>query len=52
MPDRTDWLMYPVMMGKCRYESLIDGTLDLMDLARLHDAISVMEENARRLAEK
>jgi len=45
MPDGTDWLMVPVMQNVCRYESLVDGTLDLVDIARLHDAISVMNRN-------
>jgi Family of unknown function (DUF6889) len=51
MPDNTDFLMLPVMLDKCHYESLLNGTLTLVDIARLHDAISVMDENARRLSE-
>lgn len=42
--------MRPVLRGCCRYESLIDGSLSLTDLARLNDALDVFDENARRLA--
>ncbi len=41
--------MRPVLRGCCSYESLIDGKLNLLDLARLNDAIDVADENARRL---
>jgi hypothetical protein len=49
MPDGTDWLMRPVLRGLCRYGELLDGTLDLHDIARLHDAMSVQDENERRI---
>ncbi len=39
------------MAGICRYESLIDGTLDLADVALLNDALTVRSENELRLAE-
>jgi hypothetical protein len=35
----------------CRYESLIDGTLDLADIAILNEALDVREENSRRMRE-
>ncbi|MCL8000198.1 hypothetical protein M8994_18365 [Brucella sp. 21LCYQ03] len=38
----------PVMAGMCRYESLIDGVLDLSDIARMNDALDVRDENQRR----
>lgn len=41
----------PVDAGYCRYESMVDGTLDLADFARMNDALTVREENKRR-AEK
>lgn len=44
--------MRPVLRGCCSYESLIDGKLSLLDLARLNDAIDVADENARRLTPK
>lgn len=43
--------MRPVLRGLCRYESLIDGSLDLVDVARMNDAISVENENAARFRE-
>lgn len=49
MPNGMDFLLRPVSRGWCRYESLKDGTLDMVDLADMNDAISVMEENARRM---
>ena len=43
-----DWLLNPVAEGYCKYESLIDGTLDLEDIARMNDAINVRNENQHR----
>lgn len=43
--------MRPVLRGVCRYESLLDGTLDLCDLAFLNDALDVQDENERRYNE-
>lgn len=48
MPDEEDWVMRPVVEGLCKYESIIDGTLDLEDIARLNDAIDVKYENQAR----
>lgn len=50
MPDGTDWVMKPVLRGLCQYESLLSGRLTLVDLARMNDAITVNDENARRLS--
>lgn len=49
MPEGTDWLYRPMTEGYCKYESLIDGTLDLADVAELNDIISVRDENQARL---
>jgi hypothetical protein len=35
----------------CRYESLLDCTLDLADIATLNEALDVQEENQRRVRE-
>ncbi|GHE69987.1 hypothetical protein GCM10019059_32180 [Camelimonas fluminis] len=48
MPDDEDWLFRPVLRGMCRYESLVDGTLDLADVATMNDVIDVQDENSRR----
>ena len=37
------------MRGKLRYESLIDGTVTIYDVALLNDALDVMDENERRM---
>jgi hypothetical protein len=41
--------MRPVLRGLCKYESLKDGVLDLVDFARMNDAIDVQDENDARL---
>jgi hypothetical protein len=51
MNDGEDWVMRPVLEGMCHYESLVDGTLDLFDLARMNEAISVRYENRARAEE-
>lgn len=43
-----DYVMRPVVEGMCKYESLIDCTLDLSDIARMNDYLDVREENERR----
>jgi len=40
------------MEGLCRYESLLDGTLTLEDIARMNDALDVRAENQERLMPK
>lgn len=40
--------MRPVMERLCKYESLLDGTLDLEDISALNDALDVKYENERR----
>ena len=48
MADGEDWLMRPVGEGMCKYESLLDGTLDLADIARMNDMLDVKDENQHR----
>jgi hypothetical protein len=43
--------MRPVLRGCCRYESLIDGTLSLEDVARINLALDVTDENEARFHE-
>jgi hypothetical protein len=40
--------MRPVLAGLCRFESLLDGTLDLVHIAEMHDALDVQAENTGR----
>lgn len=49
MVGGEDWLLRPVMRGMCRYESLIDGTLTLADVALMNEAIEVETENKYRI---
>lgn len=41
--------MRPVGEGYCKYESLIDGTLSLLDVSRMNAAIDVKNENQIRM---
>jgi hypothetical protein len=51
MSDDEDWVMRPALEGVCRYESLIDGTLDLADVERINEALDVRAENYARYEE-
>lgn len=37
--------MRPVVKGMCKYESLLDGTLDIVDIAKMNDALNVIADN-------
>ena len=50
MSNGMDWLLRPVHAGMCRFESLLDGTLDLADVADLNEFLDVQEENSIRRA--
>ncbi len=51
MAEEEDWLMRPVLRGLCKYESLIDGKLSLIDFARMNEALDVELENQRKMRE-
>lgn len=51
MADGEGWIMRPVMRSMCTYESLINGSVDLCDLARMNEALDVDDENRRRVSE-
>lgn len=51
MPFEEDWLMRPVLRGMCSYESMKTGAIHIEDIARMNDAIDVLEENRQRLQE-
>lgn len=51
LPDGLMYMMRPVIQGMCKYESLIDGSLDLADVALMNAALQVDAENQLRLAE-
>ena len=45
-------MLAPVQARMCSYESLIDGTLDLADVALMNDALAVRADNERIAAER
>lgn len=49
MIDEEYWVMRPVLEGLCKYESLLDGTLGLFDVARMNEALDVRAENQARI---
>ena len=51
MASGEDWLLRPVKEGFCKYESLVDGTLALVDIKRMNDFIDVQNENEARYYE-
>lgn len=50
MEDGLEFIMRPVVRGLCRYESLTNGSLRLVDIARMNDVLDVFDENERRLS--
>ena len=49
MASGEDWLLRPVLAGLCKFESIVNGTLDLEAIAVLNDALDVQTENTERL---
>jgi len=43
-----DFVLAPVERGMCKYESLLDGTLNLGDIALMNDVLAVRSENEWR----
>lgn len=40
--------MRPVLRGLCKYESLKDGTLSLLDIAKMNEALDVSFTNQQQ----
>lgn len=51
MSEGYDWLMKPIEAGMCLYESVKDGSVSLLDIARMNEALAVRSENERRFRE-
>lgn len=51
MPAGEEWLLRPTLAGALRYESLLDGTVGLEDVALLNDALDMQAENEARVQE-
>ena len=49
MRDGEDYLLGPVAAGMCSYRDLIDGSLTLVDIARMNEALDVKAENEARV---
>ena len=49
MESGEDWLLRPVLRGLCKYESLLEGLVRLIDISKLNEAIDVEMENQRLL---
>ncbi|SDO51954.1 hypothetical protein SAMN05216360_12533 [Methylobacterium phyllostachyos] len=48
LPNGYSWLLRPVERNMCLFESLLNGAIDLADIALMNDAISVAAENQSR----
>ena len=44
-------MLRPVISGLIKYESLLDGTLTIYDIALLNDALDIKAENEMRYKE-
>jgi hypothetical protein len=51
MASKEDILMRPILHGLCQYESLKNGVLDLLDIAKMNEALDIKFENEYRLRE-
>lgn len=49
MSGGEDWVMRPATERMCLYESIKDGTLDLVDIAIMNEALEVKAENQSRI---
>lgn len=51
LPDGMMYLMRPVLSGALKYTDLLDGSVDLGDVALINAALYIDNENQRRLIE-
>ncbi len=50
LPDGEDYLMNPVDAGYISYGKLLDGSVDLADIARMNDWLGLKADNEARIA--
>lgn len=50
MSGKEDYVLRPVRNRMCLYESVVNGTLDLIDIAVMNESIDVENENRDRVA--
>lgn len=48
MPNGEDWLFRPLLRGMFKYESLLDGSLDIGDIRKMNMALDLEAENTYR----
>lgn len=48
MPRGEDWLWRPVDRGLCSYLDVVNGNLQIHDIAKMNDILAVREENESR----
>ena len=48
LPNDMDWFWRPMMRGLCRYESLVDGTMHIEDVATMNAVLDAADENQHR----
>lgn len=52
MTSEEDLLFRPLLEGMIKYESLKNGEIDLLDVAKMNEALDVKFENQKRLETK
>ncbi len=45
MASEEDWLFRPVLRGLVKYESLLEGKVRLVDIAKLNEALDIETYN-------
>ena len=48
MANQRDWELRPCGAGMCKYESLLDCTLDIVDIADMNEWLDAKSENEAR----
>lgn len=51
MQEDEGFIMRPIDEGMCSYESAVDGTLGLVDFARMNEWLDIKYENQARVDE-
>jgi hypothetical protein len=51
MAEGYDWAMRPWSRGLLPYRELLDGSVSLVDIARMNEALDVQQENEHRYRE-
>ncbi len=51
MATGEDFLMRPCAAGMCKFESMLDGTLDLADVAAMNEYLDIKAANEAAIEE-